>query len=184
MVVLSQDLCRSLPKLQLTGTAERVSILKSRVDTRGFRRKSVPRKDIYNKYANASIIKFREKSYYVAKSSDLGSSECDESSINPDSKTFLKLRGSSSSSGTPQQQHAAPAPAPRLHRHRHLATTPCSGTCTKDSKRTRPHIGQRHPAAAPAPCSGTSTQARKRTHAVLPILEVRTPIAHAIWGKM
>ena len=36
---------------------------------------------------------------------------------------------------------------------------------------------QAHTAAGP--CSGNSTQARKRTHAALPLLEVRTTIAHA-----
>ena len=46
-----------------------------------------------------------------------------------------------------------------------------------------PSSTQAHTAAAP--CSDTSTQARSAhmQHAALPILEVRTPIVLAIWGK-
>ena len=55
------------------------------------------------------------------------------------------------------------------------------------------HIWRQHPATAPAsrhhnmhlpaaPCSSTSTKAPKGTQAPFPELEVRTPIALAIWG--
>ena len=96
-----------------------------------------------------------------------------------------------------QQSHTAAAPAPKLpqaHRssiqkrhqrpssHTHTAAAHGSGTSAQAPTRTQQRHQRRsshaHTAGAPY-----STQARKRTHASLPTLEIRTPIAHAIWGK-
>ena len=99
-----------------------------------------------------------------------------------------KAHTATSGSGTLQRHqhpsskaHTATSGSGTMQRHQHASSkahraTSGSGTSTQAPKRTQPHL-------AAAPCSGTSTQDQKRQQAPLPVLEVRTPIALAIWGR-